>query len=119
MLRMLARSKGNVFGLETSGMITAADIEGVTPVLDEAIRQYGRINWLMVMRNPPVATVRAMYADMMWLLKNLKHFDRMAVVGDRKWEELLVKADGLVFGEKYFDISELEKAWTYVEGGAA
>jgi len=37
MIRMLERIKGNVLGLETSGRITAADIEGLTPVLDEAI----------------------------------------------------------------------------------
>ena len=41
----------------------------------------------------------------------------MAVVGDKKWEELLIKADSLVFGEKYYDISQLDDAWEYVEGG--
>lgn len=44
------------------------------------------------------------------VFENLKNFDRMAVVGDKKWQELLIKADGLVFGEKYFDISQLDEA---------
>jgi hypothetical protein len=56
-----------------------------------------------------------MYEDVKFLLKNLKHFDKMAVVGDKHWLEILIKADGLIFGEKYFDISELEAAWKYVE----
>jgi len=41
----------------------------------------------------------------------------MAIVGDKKWQEMLVKADSLVFGEKYFDIAQLEEAWQYIEGG--
>lgn len=118
MISILKRSKDNVFGLQASGEITAEDIEQVIPILNEGIKKYGKINWLMIMETGKCTSLRAMYEDMMWLLSNLKHFDRMAIVGNKKWEELLIKADGLVFGEKYFDESELEKAWKYVETGS-
>ncbi len=62
--------------------------------------------------------MRTRYEEMMWASKNIKHFDRVAIVGNRKWEELLIKVDSLVFGEKYFDITKLNKAWEYIEGGA-
>lgn len=116
MITLLERSKGNVLGFEATGKISPEDIESVAGIADKAIAEYGKISWLMMMETARYTSLRAMYEDMMWLVKNLKHFDKMAVVGDKKWEELLVKADGLVFGEKYFDVSQLEEAWSYVEG---
>ena len=41
----------------------------------------------------------------------------MAIVGDKTWEDIIIKADGLVFGEKDFDISQLDEAWEWLEGG--
>ncbi len=115
MINVLERSKGNVLGFDATGEISPEDIESVEVVADKAITEYGKINWLIRMDTSRYTSLRAMYEDMMWLVKNLRHFDKMAVVGDKKWEELLVKADGLVFGEKYFDVSQLEEAWKYVE----
>ena len=116
MLTILERSRGNVMGIESSGTITLDEMRIVEKELDKAIEEYGKISWLYIIRSMKYENLRVMYEDMMWLLKNLKNFDRMAVVGDKKWEELLINADGLVFGEKYFDISRLEEAWAYVEG---
>ncbi|MCD4782244.1 MAG: STAS/SEC14 domain-containing protein [Candidatus Eremiobacteraeota bacterium] len=118
MIKILERSKGNVFGFEASGEISESDIKSVAAQMDEAVKKLGKINWLFIVKTTKYTGLRAMYEDMMWMLKNIKHFDRMAIVGDKKWEELLVKADSLIFGEKYFDISQLEDAWKYVEGEA-
>ncbi len=115
MIKILERSKGNVFGLEATGDISKEDLLAVEAKLDEAIKKYGKISWVYVIKSLDYTSIGAMYTDMMWLLKNIKHFDKMAVVGSKKWEELLIKADSLIFGEKYFDISELDKAWEYVE----
>jgi len=116
MLTILNRSHENVIGIEASEIITESDIEGIVPHFDALIKKYGKINWLIIIKTSRYATLRAMYEDMMWLIKNLKHFDRMAIVGDKKWEELLIKADDLIFGERYFDVSQMSEAWDYVEG---
>ncbi len=116
MIKILEKSKGNVLGFYVTGEISPEDIESVEVVADKAIAEHGKINWLMRMETTRYTSLRAMYEDMMWLLKNLKHFDKMAIVSDKKWEELLIKTDGLVFGEKYFDVSQLEEAWKYIEG---
>ena len=118
MIKALERSKGNVFGFEVSGEITVEDIRRVTDVLDKAIEKYGKINWLFVFKTIKYHSPRAFYEDIMWVMKHLKYFDRMAVVGDTMLGEVLAKVDALAFGEKYFDISQLEDAWRYVEEGA-
>jgi hypothetical protein len=116
MIKFLERSKDNVIGFEASGEISESDEREAIQKLDEVIRKYGKISWLVIFDTWKYTSLRAMYEDLSWSLKELKHFDRMAVVGDKKWEELLIKADGLVFGEKYFDKAHLEDAWKYVEG---
>ena len=116
MLTILNRSHENIIGIEAVGTISESDIEEIVLYLDERIEKYDKISCLIIITTSGYATLRAMYEDLMWLIKNLKHLDRMAIVGDKKWEELLIKADGLIFGERYFDISEMSEAWNYVEG---
>lgn len=116
MIKILERSHDDVFGFEMSEDVSLDDIRRAEVGLNEAIEKYGKISWLVVMKTFKYTSLRAMYEDMMWLLKHLKHFDRMVVVGDKTWQELMIKADSLFFGEKYFDISRLDEAWDYVEG---
>ena len=116
MIKILERSSGNVIGYQAIGKITEEDMQSIIKYTDDVIAKHGKISWLYIMADFKGGTLRAMYEDIVWLFKNLKHFDRMAVVGNKKWHELMIKADGLVFGEKYFDISQLEEAWKYVEG---
>lgn len=116
MWKVLDRSHDNVLGFEVEGKVTAEEVEQAAAVADKAIQEHGKISWLLVWKTTHYASLKAFYEDTSWLLKNIKNFDRMAIVGDKKWEEILVKADGLVYGEKYFDISQLDEAWDYVEG---
>lgn len=116
MIKKLERSQGKVLGFEASETIKLEEIKAIEPSLEDAIVKYGKTNWLMVMETDKCTSLRAMYEDMSWGLKYLKHFNKIAVVGDKKWEDLLIKADRLVFGEKYFDASQMDEAWEYVEG---
>ncbi len=116
MLKVLERSHGNIIGIEAFGDITGEDIDEITPQIEELIDKYGKINWLFIIKTGRYKTVRELYEDIMWLLKDIKNFDRMAIVGESKEEGLLIMIDGLVFGEKYFDLSGIEEAWRYIEG---
>lgn len=116
MVKLLERSKGNVFGFEVSGEISEFDFRDTTAKLDEAIKKYGIISWLFVMKNNKYSSRHVIFEIMGWALKNLIHFDRMAVVGNSIWEELFIESDSYLFGDQYYDISQLEEAWRYVEG---
>lgn len=116
MLKILERSKGNVIGFENGPVVTMEEQLAAEKAAEALIAEHGKINWLYVWNTSKYENLRTMYEDMMWLLKHLKNFDRMAVVGDSTLKKILVKADGMIFGEKYFDIADIEKAWEYVEG---
>ena len=116
MFKILERGHDDVAGLELGGDITLEDIKDVEAVFEKLFDKYDKISWVCIWTNTHYTTMRAFYEDAMWMLKHLKRFDRMAVVSDKWWKKLLINADGLIFGEKYFDIADLEKAWDYVEG---
>ena len=115
MIKFLKKSHGNVIGLEAVGEITEKDIAEWEAKINKAIKKYGTVNWLFVLKTTKFESLKSMYSDMKWLLKNYVHFGKMAIVGDKKWQKLMVKADRLAYGEKYFDISQLDEAWDYIE----
>jgi hypothetical protein len=116
MINILPRSQGNVIGFETVGTIFMEDENKAIAVCDKLIAEHGKINVLVVLGSLKYASLKVMYTDMMWALRHVRQMERIAVVGDSPWEKLLDKVDSLIFGEKYFDKSQLEKAWRYVEG---
>ncbi len=116
MIRLLERSKYNIFGFEVSGEVSEADFQDVTALLEEALKEFEKINWLFVLKTEKYENPLVIYEIMAWGLKNILNFDRMAVVGDKLWEQLLIESDSYLFGDQYYDISQLEEAWEYVEG---
>ena len=116
MFQILPRSHDNVIGLEVEGTVTIEEVKEGEKVFEEALAKHDKISWVCVWKSTKYDSLDAFYEDMMWLLRHVKRFDRMAIVGDAWWKKLLVQADSLVFGEKYFDLSQLEEAWAYVEG---
>jgi len=46
------------------------------------------------------SSFKAMWEDDIYALKHIKYCGKVAIVGDSKIEELMVKADNLVFGSE-------------------
>jgi hypothetical protein len=51
MIKLLERSNGKVFGIESVGKITAEDIEKISVPLQEGINKYGKINWIFIVKD--------------------------------------------------------------------
>ena len=117
MIKLHSRSHDNVLGFEVSGKINFEDLKHIELLIEEKINKYDKINWMLILNEglPSYTSLRAFYEDSMWMFKHLKHFDKMAVVGNSTFAKILFNIDGFFFGEKYFDITDIEKAWAYVE----
>ena len=57
----------------------------------------------------------------MTLCMHLNQLRHIAVVGDSKFEKVLVELDNKLFGkkkkeliERYFDVTDIDKAWKFV-----
>lgn len=116
MFKVLEKTHGNFIALEADGVVTMDELKAIEKVFDDAIEKYGTVHWMCIWKSATYDKLGTFYTDMMWLLKHIKKFGRMAIVGDAWWKKLLVEADGLVFGEKYFNMSRADEAWKYIEG---
>ena len=102
-----------------SGKLTKQDYEYFTPEVERLIQQFGSIRMLVEMHEFHGWSMEALWEDIKFDLKHFTHIDRLALVGDRKWE-----AGMAVFCRpfttatiRYFDESNLEAAMAWIHEG--
>ena len=121
---MLEGSAGDVLGVEISQEYTTQDVEEFKKAFEQAVAAgNGRVNILVKVDQLPWTKVKwdAFVQDSRYALKHLDQMRHLAIVGDSKLEELMVKLDNLVLGkpekelvEKYFNVADMDKAWEFV-----
>ncbi len=97
--------------------------ERLFQVLKEKIKRYGKVRVLLVLENYPAAdSAESLYEDMRFLKLHAEDIERLAVVGERAWQETWVALFGLFGGMEtaYFDRSEKKEAaaWISEEGAS-
>jgi hypothetical protein len=98
--------------IDIYGKLEHKDYEVMTPVLERIVKQAKKrgLNVLVDMRDFEGWSARAALDDMKLGLKLRNSFDKMAVVGDKKWEELAVEfASGFTKGKLKF-FKNIDKA---------
>ncbi|MCG6880413.1 MAG: STAS/SEC14 domain-containing protein [Deltaproteobacteria bacterium] len=86
--------------------------------LEKKIKSHGKISVFLELENYPAAdSAESLYEDMKLLKLHADDIERLAVVGDRVWQETWVAIFGLFSGMEtaYFDRSEEEKAVEWVD----
>ena len=120
MIEILAESTESCVGFKVRGKVSAEDYDVLLPVLDQAIQEHGRINLLAVMGDlEGWDGLDAAKADFDLGRQQYRQVDRAAFVGEKKWQEWMVKImDPFTrrTEEKYFPLDELDQAWAWVEG---
>ena len=116
MFEKLEGSSGKVVGIRATGKLTNEDYKGFIPVLEEAIEQCGSVCMLWELVDFTGWELGAMWEDMKFATKHCSQVERLAMVGDKKWEEWMAKLSApFMEGEvKYFDKSQLDEAWAWV-----
>lgn len=124
MFRVLDGSEGNVLGVEISQDYTKEDVAEFKKVFEGRIAEgHERVNILAKIDRLDLSKIKlnAFVADSLYGLKHLGQLRHVAIVGNSKLKKLLVEIDGKLFQkkedeliEKYFDVSEIDKAWEFV-----
>ena len=75
------------------GKLTHEDYQTFIPILNKALKEAQKlqINMLVDMRKFKGWKLRAALDDMIFGLKYRNAFDKIAIVGNKKWEEISVK----------------------------
>jgi len=117
MIEKIEQSSGNVIGYRVSGIVGKEDYAELTPQLESLIEQEGHINLLLDLAEFKWEKVSAWGADMKFGKKFRKKITKIAIVGDKKWQEWLAKVADPFYAEeaKYFSSEDGEAAWEWLQ----
>lgn len=124
MIKKLDGTKPYALAVEIIDGYSYEDEKALEKMFEQRLDQgYQKVNILVKIDhlNLLKSSWKAMWEDGVYAFKHIKYCGKIAVVGDSKVEELLVKADDAVFGkkekgreEKYFPLKDLTKAFEWV-----
>ena len=118
MFEVLPESQGRRFYIRATGRLTDEDYKELTPRLEGAIDQYGPLRLLVDMEGFLGWELHAAWDDFVFGIKHWNDFERIALIGDKRWEEISAKAmDKVMSGEiRFFDTVDRSEARTWIEG---
>jgi stage II sporulation SpoAA-like protein len=111
---------GHYIEVELSGKLTKEDYATFVPVMEADIKQQGKVRLMVVMHDFHGWTAGAMWEDTKFDWKHFGDIEQLAIVGDKKWEAGMASFCKPFTGAtiKYFDVSEIDAARTWMAAGA-
>ena len=100
------------------GKLTHEDYKMFVPMIDKALKEIKgiEVDLLVDMRAFKGWEIEAAWDDLKFGLKHRNAFDKMAIVGDKKWEELSVKMMSHMMKGKAKFFKSREKALEWLLG---
>jgi hypothetical protein len=77
---------GKVLVIRLGGKLTKADYERFVPEVERLIRRHGKVRMLIQMHDFHGWSLSALWDDLKFDLKHFAHIERLALVGESKWE---------------------------------
>ena len=116
-IKLEAKDRGEVLEVALTGKLVKADYETFVPAVERLIEQHGKIRLLVVMHDFHGWTAGAMWADTKFAAHHFKDIERLAVVGEKKWQHgMAVFCKPFTKAEiRYFDQAEADKARAWLE----
>jgi hypothetical protein len=77
---------GKVLVIRLGGKLTSQDYERFVPEVERLIRRHGKVRMLIQMHDFHGWSLSALWDDIKFDLKHFAHIERLALVGESKWE---------------------------------
>jgi hypothetical protein len=115
MIEQLPGSSERVLAFKLSGKLHDEDYKQFVPVVDAAVAKQGKVRLLAQFHDFHGWDLYALWDDIRFATTHCLAIERIALVGDRKWEEWMAKVCKPFTAAKvrYFDASAMEaaRAW--------
>ncbi len=115
MIEQLPSDSPQVLAFKMSGKLHDADYKTFVPLIDAAVAQQGKVRMLALFEDFHGWDMHALWDDIKFATTHCTKIERIALVGDRKWEEWMAKVckPFTMAKVRYFDVSELPaaRAW--------
>jgi hypothetical protein len=120
MIELQSDASGKILSVKVSGKLAKEDYERFVPQVESLIKKHGKIRILLQMHDFHGWTAGALWEDMKFDVKHFKDIERLAMIGDRKWEAGMAAfcKPFTTAKVRYFDASEAGDARAWVEESA-
>lgn len=116
-IELIEQRGGKLLEIHVSGKLTTRDYEQFIPKLEALIRQHGNVDLLFEMSDFHGWEAGAMWEDTKFAFRHFGDIGRMAVVGEKKWQEWMTSlCRPLTRAEiRYFDHAQAGEAMAWLE----
>jgi SpoIIAA-like len=106
----------NLITVTLTGRLTAADYDEFVPAVEKAIRERGKIRFLMIMKDFHGWDAGAAWEDIKFDVRHFSDIERVAMAGDKRWEKWMAALCKPFTTAKvrYFDAAQKAEAEEWV-----
>ncbi|MBI1371966.1 MAG: STAS/SEC14 domain-containing protein [Phycisphaera sp.] len=107
---------GKIVEVHVTGKLTSDDYHDFVPEVERLVERHGKVRILFDMHDFHGWTAGALWEDFKFDLKHFNHIERLAVVGETKWEKGMAAFCKPFTTAKirYFDRSEIDAARDWI-----
>lgn len=118
MLHILEFTEGNVVATRATGKVTEEDYQKIIPIIHNITDKGQKIRWYYELQNEESWEPEAILEDLKVDIKHASDYEKIAVVGEKKWQELITKAFKPFTGAEvlYFDLEDKQEARKWITG---
>ena len=117
MIEELTSPTAKAIGFRLSGKLHDEDYQAFVPQVDQAISDGGKTRLLAQFHDFAGWDAHALWDDIKFATTHCTKFERIALVGEKKWEEWMAKVCKPFTMAKieYFDATDIEAAWKWLD----
>jgi translation initiation factor IF-3 len=108
----------NIIAVRVSGKLSKADYETFVPEVERLIEEHDKVRILFEMRDFHGWELGALWEDTKFDIKHFTHIERLAMLGDKKWEKGMAAFCRPFTTAKirYFDVADEAEARSWITG---
>ncbi len=116
MIETLETGSPKVVGFRLCGRLHDSDYKQFVPTMETILTTEGKVRLFIQLEDFHGWDLHAAWDDLKFGLKHYSDFERIAMVGDRKWEKWMASLCKPFTKARvqYFDRSEVYAAWTWL-----
>ena len=115
-VEILEQSHGKLLELNVSGKLSAAEYEHFLPIIESKIKEFGKLRVLVVLSDFHGWDAGALWDDLKFDFKHFSDIERLAIVGESKWEQgMAVFCKPFTTAKiQYFDHTKMTEAKVWI-----
>ena len=119
MIETLPTVSPKTIGFKLSGKLHDEDYQSFMPTVESFLAAEGKARLFVQFEDFHGWDLHAVWDDTKFALKHYSNFDRIAMVGDRRWEKWMAQIcrPFTKATVRYFDASQVDEAWAWLREG--